>query len=103
MQHIATDPPASDPLCAAFSMTVKHACVATNFSKDLLYALINTGEVRSFLMGHRRYIEVESLRAYIARRSSEPLQRGRSPNLRGGPQGERARTSARKPPRRPPT
>jgi hypothetical protein len=112
MQHptgIATDPP--KPTKAAeqvslddfLSMTVRDACRVTGFSKDALYDLINVGEVKSFLMGHRRYVDAASLRAYIARRSSEPLQSGRLPPLRNGPRDEDARTSSRKPPRGPPT
>jgi hypothetical protein len=83
------------------SMTVKTACAVTDFSKDALYDLINADEVESFLMGSRRYIVAASLRAYIARRASEPLQSGRLPPIRGGPQSEPARASSRKPPRAP--
>ena len=58
-----------------------------------IYDLINAHEVESFLMGSRRYIVAASLRAYIARRSSEPLQSGRLPPRRDGPRGEGARAS----------
>ena len=85
------------------SMTIRDACRVTGFSRDALYDLINAGEIGSFLMGHRRYVEAASLRAYIARRVSEPLQSGRLPPRRNGPRVEDARASSRKPPRGPPT
>jgi excisionase family DNA binding protein len=78
------------------SMTVKTACTVTGFSKDALYDLINADEVESFLMGTRRYIVAASLRAYIERRSSEPLQSGRLPPRRDGPRVEDIRASPRK-------
>jgi hypothetical protein len=85
------------------SMTIRDACRVTGFSRDAMYDLINAGEVQSFLMGHRRYVDAASLRAYIARRSSEPLQSGRLPPRQHGPRGEDTRVSSRKPPRGSPT
>jgi hypothetical protein len=67
----------SDPLDGLLSATVKETCRITGFSKDALYDLINRGEVDSFLMGSRRFVVIPSLRSYIARRASEPLQSGR--------------------------
>jgi excisionase family DNA binding protein len=61
------------------SMTVRDACKATGFSRDAIYDLINDGSVKSFLMGHRRFVDAASLRAYVAARASEPLQSGRAP------------------------
>jgi excisionase family DNA binding protein len=85
------------------SMTIRDACRVTGFSRDTLYDLINSGEVKSFLMGHRRYVDAASLRAYIARRSSEPLQSGRLPPPRDGPRGEDPRAAPRKSTRGRPT
>jgi hypothetical protein len=85
------------------AMTVKTACTVSEFSRDAMYDLINAREVKSFTMGTRRYIDAASLRAYIARRSSEPLQSGRVPPRRDGTQVEGTRASSRKPPRGPPT
>jgi excisionase family DNA binding protein len=85
------------------SMTVKTACTVTGFSKDAIYDLINAGEVESFLMGSRRFIDAGSLRAYIARRSSEPLRSGRSPRMQDGLRVEDHRARSRKPSRSPPT
>jgi hypothetical protein len=91
------------------SMTVRTACAVTGFSRDALYDLINVGEVKSFLMGYRRYVEAASLRANIARRTSEPLQSGRLPPRPGAtgdarlPRVEDARATSRKRPRAAPT
>lgn len=86
--HRAARPPASEdatPLADALSLTIRHACQTTDISKTRMHELIGAGEVKSFLMGRRRYIVVESLRDYIARRAAEPLvlqRRGRY--ARGG-------------------
>jgi hypothetical protein len=70
------------------SMTIRTACAASGFSKDLLYSLINDGSIRSFLMGHRRFIDVASLRTYVAARAAEPLQNSSRPIPRRGPRDE---------------
>jgi excisionase family DNA binding protein len=82
-------------------MTVRTACAITGFSKDALYDLINTGEVRSFLMGHRRFVDAASLRAYVAARAAEPLRNARSANLKNGPQDNPARDRSGKRPTAP--
>jgi excisionase family DNA binding protein len=75
------------PLDEMMSMTVKTAMRITDFSKDTLYDLLAAGEIKSFLMGSRRYIWAASLRAYIARRAAEPLTIRRSPKPRSGKGG----------------
>jgi hypothetical protein len=70
--------PALDEVLSA---TVREACKISRFSRDAIYNLINTGEIRSFLLGSRRFIDVPSLREYIRRRAAEPLQHARRPNL----------------------
>jgi excisionase family DNA binding protein len=85
------------------SMTIRDACVLTGFSRDAIYDLINTGEVKSFLMGSRRYIDAASLRAYVAARAAEPVRNARSANLKNGPRGDPDRDRSEKRPRDPPT
>jgi excisionase family DNA binding protein len=94
-----TEPAALDDF---LSLTIRTACVLTGFSRDAIYDLINTGEVKSFLMGSRRYIDAASLRAYVAARAAEPPRNARSANLKNGPQGDPARDRSRKRPRAPP-
>jgi excisionase family DNA binding protein len=64
------------------SMRIKDAVLVSGISKDMLYRLIRNGELKSFTMGSRRFIEGASLRDYIAKRSAEPLSVGRSPQPR---------------------
>jgi hypothetical protein len=42
-------------------------------------------ELRSFLVGRARWIEVASIREYVARHLAEGPQRWRSPNAKGQP------------------
>jgi excisionase family DNA binding protein len=78
---------ADDVLAEAMCMTVKTACARTGFSRDLIYDLLRDGQIVGFLMASRRYIDAASLRAYLKRRSAEPLSRRPSPNApRVGPQ-----------------
>jgi hypothetical protein len=74
----------------SLSMAVKDACRATGFSKDALYDLIRSHEVKSFTMGHRRFILAASLREYLERRAAEPLDIRPGPNS-GGPRTRRSR------------
>jgi excisionase family DNA binding protein len=64
------------------SMTIKTAARLSGFSRDTLYDLLAAGEVQSFLMGSRRFIDAASLRSYVQRRSAEPLTIRRSPQPR---------------------
>jgi hypothetical protein len=65
------------PIDELLSATIKDACRLSGFSRDAMYAVINAGEVESFLMGSRRFVVIPSLRSYIATRASEPLRSGR--------------------------
>jgi hypothetical protein len=67
------------------SMNLRDACRATGFSRDGMYDLIRTGEVKSFLLAGRRYILVRSLRDLVERLAAEPLTIRRGPNSRDGP------------------
>jgi predicted DNA-binding transcriptional regulator AlpA len=73
------------PLDTLMSATVKTTVKLTGFSKDTVYDLIAAREFRSFLMGSRRYIDIGSVREYIARRAAEPLTIRRSPKIPTGP------------------
>ena len=80
-------PPALDNV---WSMTIRTAVAITGFTKDTLYGLINSGEIKSFTMGSGRYIDAASLREYVIRRAAEPLQNARLPPRRNGPRAGRA-------------
>jgi hypothetical protein len=67
------------------SMPIKVASRITGFSRDLLYDLIRTNEIKSFTMGVRRFVITESIRDYLRRRAAEPLTIRRGPNTRIGP------------------
>jgi hypothetical protein len=71
-----------DPFDNLISASIRDACRLSGFSRDAMYGLINAGSIKSFLMGSRRFIDAASLRAYIARRTEEPLRRGRLPIVR---------------------
>ena len=76
------------PLDDLLSMTIRTAIRITGFSKDTLYDLLAAGEIEGFLMGSRRYLTADSVRAYIARRAAEPLSIRRSPKPRAEPPRE---------------
>jgi hypothetical protein len=71
-------------LAQLHSMTIKTAMRVTGFSRDRLYDLLAAGEIQSFLMGSRRFIDAASLSSYVQRRASEPLTIRRSPQPRRG-------------------
>jgi excisionase family DNA binding protein len=73
------------PLAEMMSMTIRTACLLTNFSRDCIYDLLRDGQIVGFLMGRRRFIDAQSLRNYLAKRSVEPLTIRRGPNTRVGP------------------
>jgi hypothetical protein len=77
------------------SMTIRTAMRITGFSKDALYDLLAAGEIEGFLMGSRRYLTADSVRAYIARRAAEPLSIRRSPQPRISPRPETQRQPER--------
>jgi excisionase family DNA binding protein len=77
------------------SMTVKTTMRVADWSKDTVYDLIAAGEIKSFLMGSRRYIDAASVRDYIARRAAEPLTIRRSPQPRTGPRSGPATSANR--------
>lgn len=88
MSRTAREPPDADsPLTDSLSMTVKTAIKRTELSKDALYDLIRDGAIKSFLMGTRRYILVESLIEYLRRRAAEPPTIRPSPNKRTAQNG----------------
>jgi excisionase family DNA binding protein len=64
----------------SLSLAIKDACKVTGFSRDAIYELIRSREVKSFTMGHRRFILVASLREYLERRAAEPLDIRPGPN-----------------------
>jgi hypothetical protein len=74
--------PADPDSLGRLSMTMKAAIAVTGFSRDAIYDLINDGSIKSFLMGHRRYIDAASLRTYVERRASEPFQNALADGLR---------------------
>ena len=67
MQPITPYKSVLDPL----AVSVDGACSALNCGKDVVYQLINSGEIDSFILGRAHRITVESVRNYIARRVSE--------------------------------
>jgi hypothetical protein len=68
------------------SMRIKDAVRLSGISRDGLYTLLHAGEILSFTMGARRFIDAASLTAYVARRAHEPLTTRRSPKPRAEPQ-----------------
>jgi excisionase family DNA binding protein len=49
------------------TVTVKQFCEISNLSKDSIYKLINSGEIRSVVICGRRLIDMASYRAFVAR------------------------------------
>ncbi len=64
------------------SATIKETVRLTNFSRDAIYSLVRDGEIQSFLLFGRRYIIVQSVREYLARRAAEPMSIRHGPNSR---------------------
>jgi excisionase family DNA binding protein len=58
---------------------VDAACYALSCGKDQLYRLINSGEIKSYLDGKARKIDVASIDQYTARRLAEPFARASYP------------------------
>jgi excisionase family DNA binding protein len=48
-------------------------------SRDLIYELIRTGQLTSYLDGRRRLITTESIKAYVARKLTESTEFKRAP------------------------
>ena len=59
----ANDRPAIEPI----TVTVKQFGEISNLSKDSIYKLINSGEIRSVVICGRRLIDVASYRALLVR------------------------------------
>ena len=55
-----------------YTMRVRQAVKDTGLSRTKLFAAMRSGEVDSRKVGRARLVLVESLRAYIAGRSSAP-------------------------------
>ncbi len=55
---------------ATLSCTVPQAAGATNLGETTIKKLIRTGELRSFLVGRRRLIEVASLEQFVRERAA---------------------------------
>lgn len=53
------------------AVTAEVAAAMLNCGRTGLYALLNAGEIATFRIGRRRLIEVQSLRAFIARKTAE--------------------------------
>lgn len=53
------------------SYTIEESRRASGFSRNLIYAAIARGELRSFKVGKRRLISAQALREYIACRERE--------------------------------
>jgi excisionase family DNA binding protein len=47
------------------ALTVTEACLMLRVSKSILYRLIRTGELESYLIGRRRYIHVASIKMLV--------------------------------------
>lgn len=62
-------------------MSVNDACYALNCSRDKLYQLLNTREIKSYLDGRSRKIWAVSVEAYVIRcvEASEKFERARHP------------------------
>lgn len=56
------DPPAIDEM---LSMTIADASARTSISKPQLYRLIAAGQIETFRLGRRRYVDAGSLRAFL--------------------------------------
>lgn len=69
----ANDRPVIEPI----TVTVKQFGEISNLSKDSIYKLINSGEIRSVVICGRRLIDVASYRALLVRpHLHEPPKRG---------------------------
>lgn len=53
-------------------ISVQRLCAETNWSKDMVYDLLNAGELEGFTIGGRRFITSVSVRGLIARRIADP-------------------------------
>jgi len=78
MIQAANERPAIEPITA----TVEQFRVISGLSKDSIYKLINSGEIRSVVICGRRLIELDSYRALLVRVS--PHTHARRGGLNGG-------------------
>ena len=70
------------PIIEPITVTVKQFGEISNLSKDSIYKLIKSGEIRSVVICGRRLIDVASYRALLVRTSPHtPPRRG---GLNGG-------------------
>lgn len=53
------------------ALSVADACRALSVCRATLYSEINTGRLRSYTLGARRYIAVKALHEFIAAREAE--------------------------------
>ena len=51
---------------------ISEAATVLGVGRDVIYALLNSGELPSFKVGARRLIPVSGLRAYVERHTPEP-------------------------------
>ena len=54
------------------AVSVAEAAQVLAVGRDVVYALVNSGELPSFKVGSRRLIAVSALRAFVARHTPEP-------------------------------
>lgn len=60
--------------------SVPDACLALGLSKQTVYDLLNSGKLRSYTEGKRRFISLKSLEDYIAAREAESATTGFVPH-----------------------
>ena len=54
------------------TVSVAEAAQMLAVGRDVVYALVNSGQLPSFKVGSRRLIAVSSLRQFVARHTPEP-------------------------------
>ena len=58
------------PLGERLSLSVGEALEATSLSRTTFYALVASGEIRTFTVGSRRFVTVDALRSWFEARES---------------------------------
>lgn len=65
-----------EPTAPRLAFPVDEACKALATSRQRLYDLINSGRLRSFKEGKRRYVSRAAIEAYIAAQERLEQQQG---------------------------
>lgn len=54
------------------ALSVREAAKALGVSRDMIFVLTRSGQLRSFRIGHRRLIPADAIREFVERQTREP-------------------------------